>query len=142
MDENRIELLKRVPLFADLESRELRSVASTMKERSFAPGQVLAQEGQGGIGFFVIEEGEARVDVGGQEVSRLRRGDYFGEIALIADSPRTATVTADTDVTTLGLTSWEFRPLVEMNASIAWKLLETLAKRVADEQRQREAGPQ
>jgi CRP-like cAMP-binding protein len=134
MDENRIELLRRVPLFARLEARDLRDIANTMKERRFSAGDVIAQEGQSGIGFFVIEDGEARVEIEGREVSRLGAGDYFGEIALIAESPRTATVTAETDITALGLTSWEFRPIVETNASIAWNLLEALARRAAQHQ--------
>jgi CRP-like cAMP-binding protein len=133
MDENRIELLKRVPLFAGLDPRDLRDIASTMKERRFSAGDVLAQEGQTGVGFFVIEDGEARVEVDGKEVRRLGAGDYLGEIALIAEAPRTATVTAETDIVALGLTSWEFRPIVETNASIAWKLLETLARRTAQQ---------
>ena len=126
-----MELLRRVPLFSDLDARDLRDIANTMKERRFAAGNVIAQEGQSGVGFFVIEEGEARVEVNGEEVRRLGAGDYVGEIALIAESPRTATVTAATDIVALGLTSWEFRPIVETNAAIAWKLLETLAKRAA-----------
>jgi CRP-like cAMP-binding protein len=131
MDENRIDLLKQVPLFADVERRDLRDIANTMKERNFSAGQVIATEGQSGVGFFVIEEGEASVEVDGNEVARLGPGDYFGEIALIAESARTATVKAESDIRALGLTSWEFRPLVETNASIAWKLLEALAKRLA-----------
>ena len=134
MNENRIDLLRRVPLFARLEARDLRDIANTMKERRFSAGDVIAQEGQSGIGFFVIEDGEARVEIDGREVSRLGAGDYFGEIALIAESPRTATVTAETDITALGLTSWEFRPIVETNASIAWNLLEALARRAAQHQ--------
>src|SRR3954464_15350010 len=106
VEDNRLELVKAVPLFSGLERRELRDVASTMKERRFAPGQVLAREGESGVGFFVIEEGEAKVEVGGREVRRLHAGDYFGEIALIADSPRTATITAETPILALGLTSW------------------------------------
>lgn len=133
MDENRIELLKRVPLFAGLDARDLRDIANTMKERRFSSGDVIAQEGQTGVGFFVIEQGEARVEVDGEEVRRLGAGDYLGEIALIAEAPRTATVTAETDIVALGLTSWEFRPIVETNASIAWKLLETLARRTAEQ---------
>jgi CRP-like cAMP-binding protein len=135
MDDNRIELVRNVPLFSGLDRRDLRDVASTMKERRFDAGHVLAKEGQSGIGFFVIEEGEAKVEVGGREVTRLGPGDYFGEIALIADSPRTATVTAETPLVALGLTSWEFRPIVETNASIAWKLLEALAKKFHDAER-------
>jgi CRP/FNR family cyclic AMP-dependent transcriptional regulator len=141
VEDSRLELVKAVPLFSGLERRELRDVASTMKERRFAPGQVLAREGESGVGFFVIEEGEAKVEVGGREVRRLHAGDYFGEIALIADSPRTATITAETPILALGLTSWEVRPIVETNASIAWKMLETLARMFGESQRAA-AGPQ
>jgi CRP-like cAMP-binding protein len=129
MDES---LLRRVPLFADLDERDLSDIAGSMKQRTFPAGQVLAEEGQSGVGFFVIEEGEARVSVGGQEVGRLGPGDYFGEIALVAETPRTATVAAETEVRAHGLTSWEFRPLVETNAQIAWKLLEALANKLRD----------
>jgi CRP/FNR family cyclic AMP-dependent transcriptional regulator len=132
MDEQRIDLLRRVPLFSDLERRDLRELANSMKERTFPAGHKLAEEGQGGVGFFVIENGEATVTIGGEEVGRIGPGDYFGEIALIAETPRTATVTADSEIRALGLASWEFRPLVESNASVAWKLLEALAKKLRD----------
>ena len=103
-----------------------------MKERIFKAGDTIANEGQTGIGFFVIEEGEASVSVGGQERASLGPGDHFGEIALIDDGARTATVTAKSDLRTYGITSWEFRPLVEQNASLAWKLLQQMAKRLRD----------
>jgi CRP/FNR family cyclic AMP-dependent transcriptional regulator len=90
----------------------------------------VAEEGQGGVGFFVIRDGEAKVDVGGTEVRRLGPGDYFGEIALISEGPRTATVTAESELRCYGLTPWEFRPLVQTNATIAWKLLQALAKQL------------
>ena len=125
-----VELLQRVPLFEGLERRELESLASTFKERTFSAGDTVAAEGRGGVGFFIIDDGEARVTVAGQERARLGPGDYFGEIALIAESERTATVTAETDLRCLGLTSWEFRPLVERNGSIAWKLLQALARKL------------
>ncbi len=125
-----VELLRRVPLFSGLERRELERVASSMKERTFAPGHVVAEEGRGGVGFFVIGEGEASVSIGGEQRRRLGPGDYFGEIALIAESDRTATITAETELRCYGLTVWEFRPLVEGNASIAWKLLQALAQKL------------
>jgi CRP-like cAMP-binding protein len=125
-----VELVQGVPLFADLNRRELQDLATTMKERNFQPGAQIATEGQTGIGFFVIAEGTAKVTQGGEERAMLGPGDHFGEIALIDDGLRTASVTADTQLKAYGLTSWEFRPLVEENASIAWKLLQTMAKRL------------
>jgi CRP/FNR family cyclic AMP-dependent transcriptional regulator len=125
-----VELLERVPLFADFDRRDLERLARSFKERTFESGHAVASEGKGGAGFFVIESGEATVTVRGSERRKLGPGDYFGEIALIDDGARSATVTADSDLHCYGLTSWEFRPLVETNASIAWKLLETMAKRL------------
>jgi CRP/FNR family transcriptional regulator, cyclic AMP receptor protein len=125
-----LDLIKRVPLFEDLEPKELEHVAGWMKERPFTAGDTIAREGKAGVGFFVIEDGEATVNVHGEEVRTLGPGDYFGEIALIDDGARTATVTAKTDMRCWGMTSWEFRPLVESNAQVAWKLLQAMAKRV------------
>src|SRR5215216_7359429 len=79
------ELVHGIPLFADLNKKELQGVASSMKERTFNEGQTIASEGQSGIGFFVIAEGNARVTQGDQERGTLGPGDYFGEIALIDD---------------------------------------------------------
>jgi CRP/FNR family transcriptional regulator, cyclic AMP receptor protein len=129
------ELVQGVPLFADLDRRELQGVASSMKERTFNPGQTIAAEGQTGIGFFIIADGTAKVTQGGEERATLGPGDYFGEIALIDDGLRTASVTAESELKAYGLTSWEFRPLVEGNASIAWKLLKTMAIRLREAER-------
>lgn len=123
-----VELLKRVPLFADLNGGELQQIANSMKQRTFSAGQEIAVEGQSGVGFFVIEDGQAIVTVHGDEVRRLGPGDYFGEVALITQGARTATVTADTDLKTYGMTFWDFRPLVEDTPSIAWKLLQSAVK--------------
>jgi CRP-like cAMP-binding protein len=125
-----VELLQRVPLFADFQRGEIQQLARSFRERTFEAGSAVADEGRTGAGFFVIESGEASVSVRGTERNKLGPGDYFGEIALIDDGGRSATVTADTELRCYGLTSWEFRPLVEGNASIAWKLLETMAKRL------------
>jgi CRP/FNR family transcriptional regulator, cyclic AMP receptor protein len=129
-----VDLIAGVPLFQGLEKKELEDVARTVHERTFNPGDTVAQEGQGGVGFFVIKDGEAKVTIAGDEVRRLGPGDYFGEIALITEGARTATVTAESELRCYGLTPWEFRPLVQSNASIAWKILQALAKQV-DSQR-------
>jgi len=132
-----VELIKSVPLFADLSDRELKEVAGSMKERVFEQGDTVTEEGKGGAGFFVIDEGTAKVSVGGQDVRSLKSGDYFGEIGLIADIDRTATITADSELRCYGMTFWDFRPLVESNASIAWKLLQAMAAKLKEAEQDR-----
>jgi CRP-like cAMP-binding protein len=124
------QLLQRVPLFSGLDPRELETIARTVHERTFDAGDTVATQGEGGVGFFVIRDGVAKVEIDGSEVRRLGPGDHFGEIALIAEGPRTATVVAESELRCYGLTPWEFRPLVQTNASIAWKLLQALAQRL------------
>jgi CRP/FNR family cyclic AMP-dependent transcriptional regulator len=137
MAEAPIELVQKVPLFEGLSRGELERIARSFKERRVKSGDTVAVEGAGGVGFFVIGEGTARVDVHGEDRGQLGPGDYFGEMALMDDQARrTATVTADSDLTCYGLTSWEFRPLVETNAQIAWKLLQVMAKRLRDLEQQ------
>jgi CRP/FNR family transcriptional regulator, cyclic AMP receptor protein len=130
-----IELLERVPLFSGLGRRELERVSNSMKERRFRKGDMVTTEGRGGVGFFVIDDGEAEVTVHGEERAKLGPGDYFGEIALITESDRTATITAETDMRCYGMTMWEFRPLVESNATIAWNMLQSLAQKLRDAER-------
>jgi CRP-like cAMP-binding protein len=124
------DLLKEVPLFASLSKRDLRKLTESLKENTFSAGDVIATEGQRGVGFFVIGEGTVEYSIQGKSVGSGGPGAYFGEVALIDDGPRTATVTAATDVTAYGMTSWEFRPLIEENAGIAWALLQMMAKRL------------
>jgi CRP/FNR family transcriptional regulator, cyclic AMP receptor protein len=126
------ELIRQVPLFSDLDKKDVQGLASTMKERVFDSGDTIANEGSTGIGFFIIDQGEATVTVHGKEVGTLKHGDYFGEVALIDDGARTATITAKTPLKAYGITSWEFRPLVENNAGLAWKMLQVMAKRLRD----------
>ena len=125
-----VELLQRVPLFAELEPRELERLSGSFKERTFDAGETVATEGEGGAGFFVIESGEAVVSIQGDERGRLGPGDYFGDIALIDQGRRTATIHAESDLHCYGLTLWDFRPLVESDARIAWPLLQAMAKRL------------
>ena len=103
-----------------------------MKERVFNEGDTISAEGQSGIGFFIIDEGEASVSVKGDERGTIGPGAYFGEIALIDDGPRSATITAKTPLKCYGITSWEFRPLVEQNAKLAWKMLQMMAERLRE----------
>ncbi len=127
-----VEALRRVPLFADLTKREVQQVARLFKARRFREGQTIIQEGSGGAAFFVIESGEATVVVDGKRRRTLKAGDYFGEIALLDEGTRTATITAASELACYGLTYWDFRPLVEANGVIGWKLLQRMAKMLRD----------
>jgi len=122
-------MLKNVPLFSGLDDRELGQIADTMKERRFAAGSKVTQEGEAGAGFFVVEEGEGDVAIGGESRGTIGPGDYFGEIALLTGSNRTASIVARTDMLCYGMTPWDFRPLVESNSAIAWKLLTAMAEK-------------
>ena len=124
------DTLKRVPLFSGLDKKELEQIAASMTERRFSSGDTVTQEGAGGAGFFVVEEGEAEVTVEGQRRGTIGPGDYFGEIALLTGSDRTATITATSDMRCYGMTPWDFRPLVESNSAIAWKLLTAMAEKL------------
>jgi CRP-like cAMP-binding protein len=125
-----VEVLRQVPLFADLNKREVAQIARLFKERRFAAGETVAREGAGGAAFFLINSGEAAVSVRGQQRTTLGPGDHFGEIALIDGGARSATVTATSELVCYGLTFWDFRPLVQENAAIGWKLLQSLAKKL------------
>jgi CRP-like cAMP-binding protein len=120
-----VDELARVPLFAGLGRRQLNKLAGCSKERRLPAGTTPVQEGKmSGVGFFVVAEGEATVSVGGDAVRTLTPGDHFGEIALIAEAERTATVTAVTDVRLLEIPFYDFRDFAHANPDVMWKLLQ------------------
>lgn len=123
-----IEALEHVPLFAGLNKRELKQVAALFKERRFAAGDVIVKEGTGGSAFYLIDSGTAAISIAQAEQGELTVGDHFGEIALIDEGTRLATITARTDLVCWGITLWEFQPLVQANGQIGWKLLESMAR--------------
>jgi CRP-like cAMP-binding protein len=123
-----IAVLWRITLFSGLSNRELSAFSSRSRPEQFDPGAVIIEEGTTGLGFFVIESGSATVTVAGRPVGQLGPGDHFGEIALIADTPRTATVTATLETRCHTISRADFRQIVESNPAIAWKLLETIAR--------------
>ena len=117
-------------MFSGCSRRELDVIARAAKEVTHKAGTVIAREGERGVGFFFITEGEAKVTIGGKTKTKLGPGDFFGEIALIDRGPRTATVTALTPIKMLGLTEWVFRGLLLEHPSIALKTLESVAGRL------------
>jgi CRP/FNR family transcriptional regulator, cyclic AMP receptor protein len=130
VDSTLVQLLGNVKLFENVEQKELERIAASFKERTFNAGDVIAAEGSSGIGFFVIESGTAKATHGELVIAELGAGASFGEVALIDEGPRSATVTADTELKCWGLSAWEFRPLAETNATVAWNLARIVASYV------------
>jgi len=117
--------LKRVPLFAGLNDRQLRKLARLFRERDVRPGTAVVREGHmSGVSFFVVAEGEAAVTIGGKKIADLGPGDHFGELALINNRERSATVTAETPMRCLEIRFWDFRRFAHDNPDVMWKLLE------------------
>jgi CRP-like cAMP-binding protein len=126
--------LKRVPLFSGLSQRQLKRLARSFREREVKPGTHVVQEGaKGGTSFFVIVEGTATVSVGGNEVRQLGPGDHFGELALISERVRGATVTADEPMRCLAMGFWDFRRYAKENPDVTWKLLQYVVELLAEE---------
>lgn len=122
-----VELLGNVRLFENVDRKDLEAIARSFRERTFDAGEMIAEEGKSGIGFFVIESGTAKATHGDIEIGTLGPGASFGEVALIDEGPRSATIVADTELRCWGLSAWEFRPLAETNATVAWNLAKILA---------------
>jgi CRP/FNR family cyclic AMP-dependent transcriptional regulator len=130
---DRTELLQRiraVPLFQELSDEEVEHILAAAKQVEFPAGRTIAQQGQIGVGFHLILEGEAEVIVGDQRRSNLGPGDYFGEISLLDEGPRSATVRTTKPTKTLSLASWDFMPLLDRYPSMTRKLLVGLCRRI------------
>ncbi len=128
-----LSALKEVPLFSGLDDKTLRQLSLMFQEATFAPGKDVATEGQSGLDFFfIIDSGEATVTRAGTTVNTLGPGDWFGELALIAKGPRTATVTATSELRCRTLASFQFRPFVKEHADVAWGMLELLVERLGE----------
>jgi CRP-like cAMP-binding protein len=126
------DTLAKIPLFQGLDKKHLKRLGQSLKSRTFREGQRVTQEGETGVGFFVIVDGTAGVEVHGEARRNLGPGDHFGEIAMIAGGHRTATITALTDLQCLGMTQWEFKPFVAENPDASWSIMQTLAQRLTE----------
>jgi CRP-like cAMP-binding protein len=119
-----------IPLLAVLDRRALEQVLRTAREQRYAPGDVVVAEGDPATRLFVIVEGTASVEQGGQTVGTLGAGEFFGELALIEEHGRTATIRAETDLTCLVITAWEFRASLEEHPQMAIPMLNTIISRL------------
>jgi len=126
--------LGRIPLFSGIKPKELKKLGKRMTERDFNEGDEITREGESGIGFFVIDEGNATVSVGGEIVRTLGPGDHFGELAMISERERTATVEAVTPMRCHTIQFWHFRAFAKKNPDVTWKLLQHVAGILLEQQ--------
>jgi CRP-like cAMP-binding protein len=130
--DTKVDALRQAPLFSDLSKKELAELAQHTEDLEVAEGQVIVREGETGHEFFVILEGEIEVTSQGKPVAMRGGGDFVGEIALLEETKRTATVTAKTPLHVLVLTRQAFRRLVDDNPSVERKVMQALARRVIE----------
>jgi CRP-like cAMP-binding protein len=131
MKDPKVAAMSKVPLFARCSKRELATIATLADEVDLPAGKVLATEGDRGREFFVVLEGSADVRHDGLDLPPLGAGDFFGEIALVTDKARTATVTATTPMRALVITDRAFRELLRNSPEIQGKVLAAVADRLA-----------
>lgn len=127
----KIELIKGIPLFAQCSKAELANVAAIADEVHMPEGKTLMKEGEPGLEFFVLVDGTVAVYQGKQKVNELSDGDFFGEVAVIAGTPRTATVMTTAPSRLLVVTARELTRLLRDSPGIQLKVLQALAQRVA-----------
>jgi CRP/FNR family cyclic AMP-dependent transcriptional regulator len=131
--DGKADLLKKVPLFSKLDKQALQAVGQIADELDLPAGKEMATEGDRGREFFVLLRGEAEVTKSGRAINTMKEGDFFGEVALVTKMPRTATVTATTDVVVLVITERAFDGLLKKQPDIGRAIAEALAERVAPE---------
>lgn len=130
--DTKVQALKRAPLFEGLSRKELTHLARVSEDLEVPAGQVLCKEGDIGREFFVIVDGETQVTAKGKDLGARGSGDFIGEIALLEDTTRTATVTAKSPLRVFVLTREDFRSLVRENPTVERKVMQALARRVVE----------
>lgn len=127
-----LQSLRKVPIFSSLPAKEVESIARSVKERVYEPGTVIVKQGDPGVGFFLIAEGRVEVAHDGHKIREMGPGEFFGEMALMEERIRTATVTAKERTRCLQLVRWDFRALLKENPELAVKMLEVVVQRLRE----------
>lgn len=129
------EFLARVPIFGNCTADEIHAIAAVAQESFFQPGQIIVTQGTPGQAFYLILAGRVEILRDDKSLGAFGPGDFFGEMSLLDQAPRSATIKAIEQTQCLMLSSWDFKALLERHPSIAIKLLEVLSRRlrVADE---------
>lgn len=122
--------IKEAKIFQGLPDSEMRSVEKQLKTVKHPAGHEIIVRGEGGVGFMVITDGSVTVNTVQGRVRKLGPGDSFGEMALLDHEGRSATITADSDVTLATIPEWNFKPFLKEHPEVAYRLLQTLSRRV------------
>ena len=125
-----VELLKKAPLLSGLNEKELKSMVKLSRERRFESGQTIVKKGEGGVGFYLILEGTVEIRSEGKTLSNLGPGQFFGEMSVLDNQPRSADVVTVQPSRVLILTAWEFKGLISQNPRIAVKMMQELVRRL------------
>lgn len=131
-DTSALDYLRKAPIFKGLPARELEFIARSVKERIFEPGTVIVKQGDPGVGFFMIVDGRVEVIHDNHKIRDMGPGEFFGEMALLEERIRTATVTATERTRCLALVRWDFRALLKENPELAVRMLEVVVQRMRE----------
>jgi len=127
-----LEYLRKVPIFKGLPAREIEFISRSVKERIYEPGAVIVKQGEPGIGFFMIVDGRVDVSHDSHKIREMGPGEFFGEMALMEERVRTATITAKERTRCLQLVRWDFRALLKENPELAVRMLEVVVQRMRE----------
>ncbi len=127
-----LERIRSVPLFSGLKEKQLRSILTSGKQQSYPPGKVIESEGEEGVAFYLIVEGDVEVRRKQRVLAKLGVGDFFGEMSLLDRSPRSSDVAAVSETSCIVVPIWNFRALVRSNGDIAMNLLKALSIRLRE----------
>ena len=131
MSDKTVELLQDVPLFANFSKKQLKSVIKTAKEKEFEDGDTIVREGDmSNVGFYLVLEGQVEVKRGDKSLTKLGSGQFFGEMAVLDEKPRSADVVAITDTKCLLVTNWDFKALIKTYPDMATNIISELANRL------------
>jgi CRP-like cAMP-binding protein len=127
-----VELLRSVSIFKGLNDKQLKSLAEAGRESSFAQGATIIEEGEPGVGFYMILSGSVEVRRGGKALAKLSAGNFFGEMTLLDKMPRSADVVATAPATCFVLSGWSFAGTIRSDPEIALGLLKEMVKRLRE----------
>jgi CRP/FNR family cyclic AMP-dependent transcriptional regulator len=128
--ENILGMLEKTSLWSGLSKRDLKSIAKLSKERSYEPGETIVRKGEGGVGFYLILEGSVEIKSDGKTLTKLGPGQFFGEMSVLDNQPRSADVVVVEPTRCLTLSAWSFNAMISENPKIALRMLQEFVRRL------------